>query len=486
MLLTSNANKVKRYGTNTTQASSGVVHVMRAIAAILPVWQQVLHVMAITLLLVLTPILVNAQTGDNLAITITPPITKLSVGPGETWSSTLKVVNSNDRTLTLNVRAMDFQAAGESGRGKFLPRPDTAAGTSTHSLARWIELPKERVTVGANESAQVPFSVSVPNSAEPGGHYAAILVGTGDISADTSAGLNVSSFVSSLLLTRIQGDINETGRIREFTTDAQLYQKQEASFSLRFQNNGNVHLQPRGSITIYNMWGKQRGTIEVNPKTAAGNVLPETTRNFAYSWTGEGNPFDIGRYSAVATVTYGSDSKKNTSARTSFWVIPLTPIAVGLGTIAVLVGAIVWMVKRYIRRALRIEATKLSGIGAAKSVNVSSNERNQKRMSAPSSSLNLKTLAAPIREGVLDIRSLYGRDTTAEPHGPRLTFLEFLQKYWLVLVFLITVAVAGMASWIYFSNVLAPDRDFDVQYTDTEGQLQPAGTDAAGTNQSDE
>jgi hypothetical protein len=482
MLLTSNENNARRCCTDMAQADSGVVRVMRFIVSGCRAQSgAVLALLAAMLLGVPAP--AQGQTGSNLAITITPPITKLSVGPGETWASTLKVVNSNNRTLALNVRAMDFQATGESGRGKFLPRPDTAAGTSTHSLARWIELPKKRITVGANESVQVPFSVSVPDNAEPGGHYAAILVGTGDIAADATTGLNVSSFVSSLLLTRIQGDINEAGRIREFTTDAQLYQKQDASFTLRFQNDGNVHLQPRGSITISNMWGKQRGTIEINPRTAAGNVLPETTRAFTYSWSGEGNPFDIGRYSAVATVTYGSDSKKNTSARTSFWVIPLTPIAVGLGTILALVGAIVWMVKRYIRRALRIEAAKLTGSSAVAS-DVTPGENRSATQRAPSSSLNLKTLTAPIREGVLDVRKLYHGTGTAAPDGARLTFFEFLQKYWLVLVFLIIVAAAGMASWIYFSNVLAADRSFDVQYTNTEGQLQPADTDGATSNQS--
>ena len=46
------------------------------------------------------------------------------------------------------------------------------------TLAEWFTITREAVVVPREQSKEVPFSVRVPFEASPGGHFAAILVGT--------------------------------------------------------------------------------------------------------------------------------------------------------------------------------------------------------------------------------------------------------------------------------------------------------------------
>src|SRR3989344_4620678 len=70
------------------------------------------------------------------------------------------------------------------------------------------------------------------------------------------------------------------------------------------------------------MWGEERGLIPINQASQFGNVLPESIRKFTFSWKGEWSMADIGRYTAVATLAYGSESRQFASMQTEFWVIP--------------------------------------------------------------------------------------------------------------------------------------------------------------------
>ena len=108
--------------------------------------------------------------------------------------------------------------------------------------------------------------------------------------------MKISSFVSSLLFVNIKGDVVESGRIREFSTSQSLYQTPNVDFSVRFENTGNTHVHPQGEVTIYNMWGKERGQVMINNQDDDfGNVLPQSIRRFQFSWSGEQSLFDMAR-----------------------------------------------------------------------------------------------------------------------------------------------------------------------------------------------
>lgn len=356
----------------------------------------------------------HAQTG-GLSLTVTPPLFQLTIGPGETWSSALKVVNSNPYDVSYYTQVVDFVPQGEGGQSSFIPLVNPAPGeaTSTDSLAGWIQVEPGPFSVPRGTSGDVPFTVRVPLDAAPGGHYAAILVGTepGERRTDGPS-MRISSMVSTLLFVRIKGEVIESGRIREFRTIDELYQTPHADFLLRFENTGNSHLRPQGTITIYNMWGKERGRILINEKGEFGNALPQTTRRYEFSWDGEASVFDIGRYRAEATLTFGQEQKQNATYATYFWVIPIKPVAGTLAAIITLILGTIWLIRRSIRRSLALHGIQ----------------------SVPTSS----------------------------PLAPKpITFIEFVAQYGLAFVFSCVVLVAAITIWYYLDDVLTQSRQFE-------------------------
>ncbi len=382
----------------------------------------------------------GAMAEQKLILTVTPPLFQLNIGPGEFWASSLKVVNTNPYDLTLYASTMNFEASGEVGQGKFIPlvRDDPEAASIT--LAHWIEIESGPFLVPREKSIEIPFSVRIPQNAPPGGHYAAILVGTRPPrEVEKGASIQVSSFVSSLIFVRIKGEVVESGDIREFFSEHTFYQKPDVTFTLRFENKGNVHLQPQGDITIYNMWGKERGKIPINQKTDFGNVLPKSVRKFVFEWQGEESFFEAGRYKAVATLTYGKEARQNISQTTYFWVVPLTPVAGILGGLALFILIMTLAIRAYIKRALLIYQEKLG-------------------IPAPGARLPIKAWIAPVRESTIDMRDIIIHKRSPQ----RIETRSFLKAYRKLFSFLAFFALAVTGAIFYLADVHRPEKSFDV------------------------
>ena len=103
--------------------------------------------------MMLAPLAAWAQ--ESIAVSVTPPLIQLTIGPGERWSSALKVTNTNTREVTYYATVLDFEATGEEGVGTFVPRVQVGVptGPTSYSLASWI----------AMASSSDPFGVAVTN-----------------------------------------------------------------------------------------------------------------------------------------------------------------------------------------------------------------------------------------------------------------------------------------------------------------------------------
>lgn len=419
----------------------------------------------VTSLALLAPTVHAAE--ESLSVTVTPPLFQLTIGPGESWTSSIKVVNNNSYDVTYYATPMDFEASGEQGKGTFIPLVRDGVSDGGVTLGEWIEMSNEPVTVPRGTSGEIPFTIHVPQNAAPGGHYAALLVGTrpGD-EVLSGPSMKVSSFVSSLLFVRIKGDVVEDGRIREFRTESMLYETPSAKFSLRFENMGNTHLRPQGDITIFNMWGKERGTVAINAANNFGNVLPGSIRKFEFLWDAESSVFDIGRYSAIVTLAYGQDNKMTVTGTTYFWVVPLVPVSGTLATIILFILLLSWMIRRYIRRALILEKERL-GIPLV----------------APTPTVTLTTLMKPIHEGVVDLRNMQRvtdrisrveADTPLPQHSPS-SYFDFVHKYSLFFFFLALCIATGLGVWTYFDQALQPAREYEISDVSSEAERSSEG-----------
>ncbi len=319
---------------------------------------------SLALAAVLFVIPVHAQNQNNgnddqrgQGIEISPPLIELEADPGETVTTEIRLRNVTDVELVAQGVVNDFLAGDESGTPRILFEEDEQ---SPYSLKEYVtEVPT--VTLQPRELKSTEVTINVPEDASPGGHYGVIrfVAVPSDSDADGSA-VNLSASIGTLVLLEVSGEVRSSLEFQEFTTVEQIPERQNsardqnqdnvtaatgfyeyapASFRSRLSNTGNVHVQPHGTIRIFNMFGKETGTLEFN-KTDR-NILPDSIRRFNHTFDKE---WMAGRYTAQVDLNYGDG--ENISATTSFWVIPYKMIAI----IVILLAAIVF----FGRRALHI------------------------------------------------------------------------------------------------------------------------------------
>ena len=399
------------------------------------------------------------QAQESLTLSISPSLFDMSVNPGQEWRSNLRVINVNDYDLTVYVDVVNFVPRGESGEGRFMPvTPGEGEGVT---LAEWFTIERGAIIVPREQSLEIPFSVRVPFDASPGGHFAAILVGTKPPTPEAGqAKVQTSQMVTSLFFARVAGDIIEEGTIREFTTTDRFLGSPEVTFDLRFENKGNVHLQPQGEIKITNMWGEERGLIPINQASQFGNVLPESIRKFTFSWKGEWSMADIGRYTAVATLAYGSESRQFASMQTEFWVIPfklLFGILLGL----ILFGALIsWFVRLYVRHMLVMAGINVEEYQAAKKNGlVVEKFRAQKAVK----------LHTPVTRGYVDLKLHLA--TAKDALGYLRQILVFIKKYQLFFIGILVIGIfIGFIAW-YVGSATTNQRNYEVVYENADSNV---------------
>lgn len=356
----------------------------------------VLYFIGLLALLVLLP--AYGARADSQTLTVTPPLFQISVNPGQLWQSSVKVVNSNPYDLTVYAEVVNFEAQGERGQGRFVPIMHDTDTKST--LAEWIDVGPGPYTISREQTANIPFFIEVPDNAPPGGHFAAVLISTKPPKAEEgTVALGTSQAVTSLFFLRIEGDVVEHGNIREFRSLKRFYDMPTAEFSLRFENKGNVHLQPKGNIIITNMWGKERGVIPVNYQSHFGNVLPHTIRDFRFTWSGEPAFTEIGRYTAEATLAYGEAGSQSVTSYTTFWVIPVRATLITIGSLIFFIVVITFMIRLYVRRMLTLAGVDVTAKRQVETDVVHEYTSKDIRITS------YKTMTAPLTLGAKDLRS---------------------------------------------------------------------------------
>lgn len=343
----------------------------------------------------------GASAQESVTLQVEPPLTRVSVIPGGTWRGQLKIVNTNTSSITVSLRVADFRLT-DGGRGGELLPPAETREEAKFSAARWLTLSAETIVVPPESTREFVAELLVPEDAEPGTHTAAILIGTGE-GVRTPGGATVSTKVTSIVVVTVLGEIHEVGEITSLGTDKVFYGEATADISFTFVNSGNVHLEPEGEVVITNMWGRERGRVPIDARTAFDLVLPGERRDFSFQWRGDRDAFDVGPYVASVHLTFGSETAE---AQTRFWVVPWAPILgvafsllAFIAIIALVIRAMVF--RMFFRRAMTSQGSALGSIppealdtirqGAV--IDLRAENKKKQHASAPS----LKGLAAPKR-----------------------------------------------------------------------------------------
>jgi len=268
----------------------------------------------------------NAQ-----AITVGPAKVEHSVDPGDVIKGEFYLLNELGYTQTFYPSFEKF--VEDEGQKKFLKEES--------EIGEWTKI-SSSVTLEPGEERLIPYTISVPDNAPPGGHFAVAWWSTAPPSKDSSKLVSIVTRAGILILMRVSGDIKEEARILNFQANAKLHWSLPVVFSTTFMNEGNVYMKPAGTISIANIFGKPRAAVEMNRNTL--QVLPASKRSFNEAW----NPdtFVFGPYKATLTFTYG-ESKKEVSQALWFWVVPWKQTLAALILIILLVFGVPRGIRRY-------------------------------------------------------------------------------------------------------------------------------------------
>ncbi|MEK7614880.1 MAG: hypothetical protein AAB431_00665 [Patescibacteria group bacterium] len=259
------------------------------------------------------------------AISLAPAVLEMTATRGSVVQQTISVINTKGTEQTYFVGIMKFKPSVEGESPVFIsPQEDQT------ELPQWIRLPFTEFRVAANTKAEVPFEVAVPLDVKSGGYYAALTVSQapGEVVADNGA--IIEAKVAVLLLLTVEGETEEKLALLDFHSDkSDLTSQLGGVFTYRLQNQGNVHVTPKGTLKLTDLFGRTLIESDANPEL--GRVLPgstrayelgiETQKDFFWIVKDQIGFFAIGPIKATLDLSYGEEGQQIYSSF-SFWHFP--------------------------------------------------------------------------------------------------------------------------------------------------------------------
>lgn len=255
------------------------------------------------------------EASSAYALTISPVKLEINGDPGQTLTGELELFNEQTETKSLFSSYENFEPSGDTGSPRFT---DGATG-----LATWISL-ASNVVIQPNQTVKVPYTITIPADAEPGGYFSAVFWSEDNPAAREGGEVSIGGKLGVLILMRVNGDIKEAAGISNFSIDGSRWvTKLPISFVYRFKNDGADRVVPLGNIEIKNIFGGVTAVLPANENE--GSVLPNSIRKFQTLWgvpkkDGESSgfftvaqaqlsDFHLGVYSANLTLTYGATNQ---------------------------------------------------------------------------------------------------------------------------------------------------------------------------------
>jgi hypothetical protein len=281
------------------------------------------------------PSVSHASTG----LTIEPVKISHTLKPGESIKGVIRLSNASDEPeVQVDMKVEDFiPTAGAEGI-QFVGR---APGVTT--VRDWVTLEGSASFIfKRGESRAIPYTITAPATAEPGGHFGVAFFKASKIDSDEQ--LRVGTQVGVLIFITIPGDSLQKGQILDLTAP-EFLTSGPVPFTMRFENTGTVHFEPKGTITITDMLGRTVGVVPVEGSV----VLPTNIKELRYQW--DAKRFMLGRYTASAAVVDGSGAVL-TSKEVRFWIFPVWYILSFLGSVIV-----IFAILKFLRSRIKVSVS---------------------------------------------------------------------------------------------------------------------------------
>ncbi len=239
------------------------------------------------------------------ALTLGPSKQTIVVDQGQTATANIFVLNDGETPQTY-IGEVDAFVASADGVTPVFGQTDEAK--------KWISIQPATLSLDPGEKGIMTFSISIPQGTAPGAHYLGLFAR--QQAAEGQVG--IASRAGSLLFLYVSGAIEEELQLQELSVEGNFFSKERKLF-VQTKNLGNIHIIPKGTVSIKNMSQTSLFQRELNPHTKS--VYVGQTWKFQEDMVLP-SVRAIGKNSADLQVHYGV-SEKIITGQVSFWYIPL-------------------------------------------------------------------------------------------------------------------------------------------------------------------
>ena len=285
-----------------------------------------------------------ARAADNGSWSVYPaasvvaarPYFYLSADPGQTLQDKVVVANKTSRPLTFRLYAAD--AYNTARDGGFAVR---TANERMRGVGAWARPARTRVTVPGHGSVTVPFTLRVPEGAEPGDHPGAIVALDERVAKGSGAlALGVRRAVGARVYLQVGGPTLPAIAVE----DVRVSHRQPlvpglgdstATVSYTLHNTGNVTLGPQVELRARGLFGRTLLARKVTRVPA--ELLPGQRVRLSEPWRGAPQ-FDWGDITLTARAK-GTRESGGASFLALPWLVVAVAFAAGVAGGALLVRA---------------------------------------------------------------------------------------------------------------------------------------------------
>lgn len=204
-------------------------------------------------------------------IAISPVSQRFDVKAGSSASNKITVINDGTTDITFLVYSRPYSLQNEQYD------PNFERITPNTDVYQWIRFAQTSYTLAAGDRIDIPYTIQVPATAAPGGHYGVVFAET-QPTADSGGSVVRKKRVGSLILANVDGALINKGQV--VSTNVTFWQNTPPLVvASRVQNTGNTDFQTTALLTVTDLFGsvKYRATQDFT-------VYPGTIRSVSTSW----------------------------------------------------------------------------------------------------------------------------------------------------------------------------------------------------------
>ncbi|MGD8194391.1 WxL protein peptidoglycan domain-containing protein [Herbiconiux sp. P18] len=277
-----------------------------------------------------------------------------ALDPGTSVEDTLVVVNHGAEALDLGVYAADGYTT-DSGQFDVV-----VGGAESTAVGAWLHSANPTVHLEPGATADLPFTLTVPENATPGDYAGAIV--TSLAQTDDAQGINVDRRLGIKVSLRIGGDLTPGLAVENMHVDYDggwlPFVAGDATVGYTLHNTGNAVITAEQAAGVSGPFGWFQADAEAIP--AAPQLLPGESWTVSVPVSGVPPLFLLTATATVAPVVLDASGSTTSldpvSAEATGWAVPWTLVITGLVVLALVAAAIVLRRRGRAARAAREDA----------------------------------------------------------------------------------------------------------------------------------